>query len=1185
MAIILQEGPDHITGTGNYNLDPNTPANYVEMNKRLNGNGCLRLFKQSGLYQGSVTFPNATISSGVSKGRVGFWFMCDSPFSSPSASKSNGFRFRMGPSSGGRAEITMAVVSGGNMTISLSVFGDTGRQSLIQSSTILASQFVNNWIWFEIKWDITQSLCNIYLNNSPVTIASSSYLQDTFTSKNEINIAVTATTTTFETNIYLDNIIYTGDINTSIWTQRGYDRYQTTYSEPPTSGHNIKFWFSGDKDTYSNLLRCDNYGSNAKDYTNQTFIQYSSNSLAKDYVSSVINPNTGMSFIKGCSDSAASSLFFDTAIDVSNGFSIGYWARYDSASGGTNVPSVVLYFSDGGNVNNRWEIHRVGALQFLELTAYYEGTTNNWSLGQYSASTPFFIQLSVSQNGTFTYRKDGVIVVGPTSFGSEFLNLRHIRRVYTGFYASCYHQNIMISSSPDINFYETMRSGQRLCNLTGYPNSNVTISVDLNEKQIGAYDPTIIKETAEIRIFVDRKNITMETYNPVINIPSILSVVEPTTPAEGETVPGASYTTVYIPFDKPLSSYIDSVDVNGMTVQPDYDYGSYTLYFDWEVAYDETIVVTALRDYIYADDNSQLVSDYVFTFYGEATPTDFLYFVSSDPTNTEIDVPINKICTAEFDKNIDPTTLDGNVVLADFEYNQLECNVSLDFNIITIQPTNPFGYNSVYYIGFMTGLRSEEGYPLNEVCVIEFTTESGGQDVHLLVDSIANTQAQTFDASISKTVSATLSDKSVETYSCNVIIDEPSNYYYVSPTGDDGNPGTIDLPWRTPEHAFRTAIAGDTVYFREGTYTLTQTTDFGYVGHDGTPESPIIFSGYPGETATINCNALMSTGEVGPIYVRNKQFNYFVDLTFNNYKTGINFETATGGGVVNCTGSTTLKDYLGNNDAFVHVHTSDSIIVQNNTITGPGLTGLSGTFACIVLFGRCDMLSVVNNKCGNAPCGIYYKHGWPEPISYVEVEIAYNYIWSSNQNPCGGNMNYARIHDNIIGPACGMGGQTFCNDNGWIGGNYNEIYNNTICSATTTGYDSISLGIMYEGHETPPQMKGEWGQYNILHDNIFTKKVYYYVYAPNGTPLNIESDFNLFPIGTAVGFEGQQLSLAEWSGILGKDTQSLQGTALFEGNINVQNPLNFILQAGSPGKNRGSAGEDIGANCSLVGPQ
>ena len=43
--------------------------------------------------------------------------------------------------------------------------------------------------------------------------------------------------------------------------------------------------------------------------------------------------------------------------------------------------------------------------------------------------------------------------------------------------------------------------------------------------------------------------------------------------------------------------------------------------------------------------------------------------------------------------------------------------------------------------------------------------------------------------------------------------------YYVAPTGDDANPGTLDYPWQTIQHAADILVAGDTVYIRAGTYS------------------------------------------------------------------------------------------------------------------------------------------------------------------------------------------------------------------------------------------------------------------------------------------------------------------------------------------------------------------------------
>lgn len=42
--------------------------------------------------------------------------------------------------------------------------------------------------------------------------------------------------------------------------------------------------------------------------------------------------------------------------------------------------------------------------------------------------------------------------------------------------------------------------------------------------------------------------------------------------------------------------------------------------------------------------------------------------------------------------------------------------------------------------------------------------------------------------------------------------------YYVSPSGNDKNPGTETQPWQTIQKAADTLVAGDTVYIKEGFY-------------------------------------------------------------------------------------------------------------------------------------------------------------------------------------------------------------------------------------------------------------------------------------------------------------------------------------------------------------------------------
>jgi hypothetical protein len=71
--------------------------------------------------------------------------------------------------------------------------------------------------------------------------------------------------------------------------------------------------------------------------------------------------------------------------------------------------------------------------------------------------------------------------------------------------------------------------------------------------------------------------------------------------------------------------------------------------------------------------------------------------------------------------------------------------------------------------------------------------------------------------------------------------------YFVSTKGDDSNPGTLNLPWKTIGKAARSLVAGDTVYIREGVYneTIQFTTS-------GTLLNPIQIFAFPGENPIID---------------------------------------------------------------------------------------------------------------------------------------------------------------------------------------------------------------------------------------------------------------------------------------------------------------------------------------------
>jgi hypothetical protein len=82
--------------------------------------------------------------------------------------------------------------------------------------------------------------------------------------------------------------------------------------------------------------------------------------------------------------------------------------------------------------------------------------------------------------------------------------------------------------------------------------------------------------------------------------------------------------------------------------------------------------------------------------------------------------------------------------------------------------------------------------------------------------------------------------------------------YYVAPAGSDSAAGTPTAPWASVAHAQSVAQAGDTVYFRGGTYTYsrankacasqTDRVDAITLNKSGSAGNPIHYWAYPGET-------------------------------------------------------------------------------------------------------------------------------------------------------------------------------------------------------------------------------------------------------------------------------------------------------------------------------------------------
>ncbi len=91
---------------------------------------------------------------------------------------------------------------------------------------------------------------------------------------------------------------------------------------------------------------------------------------------------------------------------------------------------------------------------------------------------------------------------------------------------------------------------------------------------------------------------------------------------------------------------------------------------------------------------------------------------------------------------------------------------------------------------------------------------------------------------------------------------------YVSPSGNDSNSGTITAPIATLPHAQELVSAGDTVYFRGGTYSISSYTDVQEdlyacifdLTKSGSAGRPICYFGYPGERPVFDFSNIKPAG-------------------------------------------------------------------------------------------------------------------------------------------------------------------------------------------------------------------------------------------------------------------------------------------------------------------------------------
>lgn len=267
---------------------------------------------------------------------------------------------------------------------------------------------------------------------------------------------------------------------------------------------------------------------------------------------------------------------------------------------------------------------------------------------------------------------------------------------------------------------------------------------------------------------------------------------------------------------------------------------------------------------------------------------------------------------------------------------------------------------------------------------------------------------------------------------------ESGHVYYVSKNGNDNNPGTTDRPFKTIQKAANVAIAGDTVYVRQGTYNEKVN-----IRNSGSNGMYITFAPYPGNNVTIDGTGVVMNYWEGLFQIYKK--NYIKISGFrivNSRQAGIHVD--------NSNYIVIEKNYI-YNSALSAIKTgwsyTTNIIIDNNTIDRPYKSTWSPQETISV--SNTDMVEVKNNRIiqnGKGECidlkdgtkrGKVYKNKIERcsgPGIYLDAFAGKEYDISVYQNVVrgtpwgimlgvekGGTLSGVRVYNNIVTDNSGAG--------------------------------------------------------------------------------------------------------------------------------------------------------------------
>jgi hypothetical protein len=450
--------------------------------------------------------------------------------------------------------------------------------------------------------------------------------------------------------------------------------------------------------------------------------------------------------------------------------------------------------------------------------------------------------------------------------------------------------------------------------------------------------------------------------------------------------------------------------------------------------------------------------------------------------------------------------------------------------------------------------------------------------------------------------------------------------YYISPTGNDSNPGTLAAPWAitslspTKQNASNVGnwskIAGKRIGLIAGTYGVYNlwqgaTYDTPALSIPGGPSSSSMTyiascdssGNYSARAANITASPSGTPGGGLPgssgssVAIIGQGYNYakgnvhFDGITVSD-SNGYCFTLYGGGGnfiLENCE-LYNVSGSEGNNPAALIQYNCNGNQIRNNRfhdcqLSGAGSHNIAGIFS----FG-CTGNSYTYNTIYNCNSCIYDKDNGNGGHTY-----AYNYLECNGSNPqnCitnsgGGQAGQTRtVHHNILVAAGGSNAGILLGIND-SGPNYytpyeNMVYYNNTCYVLNGG--SFQLGLMWQS-----QGSGSVKHYN----NIWVSGNPGYgtvVFSPTGGAVAV-SNYNCYAgasssnFGTGTGgAPSKNYALSSWRSAMGQDASSISPSSsngMFSSPGGAQNPAGYKLASGSVCVSAGRVGgNSSGTACDM----